>query len=572
MGAFSSRSPSYLIRNPHSYCFRMIVPADLRSAVGVRELRYSLRTGVIAEAKYRARRMAGYAQTLFRWLRKSRGSMTQPSKAEIKRMLEEYHQKSLEEAEDIRASGEHPTRVSHGKDEDPLVAQAEILGILESDTREDLARLKYDRATLEVDHFIEEQGIELDGSTDLYNWLCREILKLRIRFYNTEQRRIFGDYSDEYISEKSCATGISKGQLEESQEEVSYPLTHVIERCVAEKMRGEGWSKKTLAENLAIFDLFIELLGNVPITSIDTRMMRNYKESLMRLPPNMKKSPEYRDLSPHEILELDIEKTLSTTTINKHLRRVSALLSYAEDNGYIPRKPTVGKLPEGKREDEYRAEFDDQDLKKLLCSPMYLEDKHRHSYAFWMPLLALFTGCRMEELAQLHLDDFREMDGVWVIDVNDKGEKKVKTPSSVRLVPIHPFLLNDLACLAYVESLRTKDETRLFPELTRRRDGYGQTVTKWFTRYKISCGIDGEGGKKVFHSFRHTFVNRLKQDISVNDTLISELVGHSVDNITMGRYGKRYRPQILKEAVEKIELGFSLDHLKKSKYVVRPKS
>lgn len=44
-----TRSPSYLIRNPHSYCFRMTVPAELRPLIGKRELRYSLQTGYLKQ-------------------------------------------------------------------------------------------------------------------------------------------------------------------------------------------------------------------------------------------------------------------------------------------------------------------------------------------------------------------------------------------------------------------------------------------------------------------------------------------------------------------------------------------
>ena len=43
----SPKSPSYLVRNPYSYCFRMVVPKDLQKFVGRRELRYTLRTGYV---------------------------------------------------------------------------------------------------------------------------------------------------------------------------------------------------------------------------------------------------------------------------------------------------------------------------------------------------------------------------------------------------------------------------------------------------------------------------------------------------------------------------------------------
>jgi hypothetical protein len=41
-------SPSYLIRNPYSYCFRMKVPKDLQGIVGKKEIRYSLHTGYVS--------------------------------------------------------------------------------------------------------------------------------------------------------------------------------------------------------------------------------------------------------------------------------------------------------------------------------------------------------------------------------------------------------------------------------------------------------------------------------------------------------------------------------------------
>ena len=50
-----SKSPSYLIRNPYTYCFRMNVPKDLQPYIGKKELRYSLRTGYLGVAKQKAR-------------------------------------------------------------------------------------------------------------------------------------------------------------------------------------------------------------------------------------------------------------------------------------------------------------------------------------------------------------------------------------------------------------------------------------------------------------------------------------------------------------------------------------
>ena len=65
----SHRSPSYTIRNPYGYCFRLTVPSDLRRFVGKAELRYSLNTGYAGIAKSKARLLAGQVQEFFRRLR-----------------------------------------------------------------------------------------------------------------------------------------------------------------------------------------------------------------------------------------------------------------------------------------------------------------------------------------------------------------------------------------------------------------------------------------------------------------------------------------------------------------------
>jgi integrase len=225
------------------------------------------------------------------------------------------------------------------------------------------------------------------------------------------------------------------------------------------------------------------------------------------------------------------------------------------------------QISDAKRDDEFRDVFDAEDLRKLFQSREYLEDTHGMPYRFWMPVLGLFTGCRLEELAQLHLADLREEDGVLVIDINNEGEKSVKTKAALRKVLIHPFLLEDLPFVAYVDDLKKKGETRLFPELKKRRDGYGQTVSKWFARYKQRCGIVEDGKKKDFHSFRHTFVNALKQNREVEPVMISELVGHLVDSMTMGRYGKRYNLKALLEAIGTLNYPVDLAHLKASRFV-----
>ena len=103
-------SPSYLIHSPHSYCFRMKVPADLREFLGNRtELRYSLRTGSRRDAKEKARLIAGQIQKLFRQLRRKGSYMaSELSEGQIQDIIKGYVRDVLEEDEQERVMSEIP--------------------------------------------------------------------------------------------------------------------------------------------------------------------------------------------------------------------------------------------------------------------------------------------------------------------------------------------------------------------------------------------------------------------------------------------------------------------------------
>ena len=185
-------------------------------------------------------------------------------------------------------------------------------------------------------------------------------------------------------------------------------------------------------------------------------------------------------------------------------------------------------------------------MKKLFSTEIYTLKKFKYPYHFWLPLLALYTGARLNELCQLHLLDFETIEGIKIIQISDQnGVKKVKTKAGNRIIPIHPELIR-LGLLDFVDSLKKRGEIRLFPELKMSRDGYGQAASKWFARYSTICGVDEEG--KVFHSFRHTFINNLKQ-LGIPKEKIAELVGHEEESETFGRYGKSFEVLQMSEVV-----------------------
>lgn len=155
----------------------------------------------------------------------------------------------------------------------------------------------------------------------------------------------------------------------------------------------------------------------------------------------------------------------------------------------------------------------------------------------------------MNEICQLYVDDIIEIDGIMCFDINGDKDKRLKNIASKRMIPIHPKLI-EMGFMDYVEQLKTNGSDRLWESLPPKRDGYSHLFSKWYQRHNRLYLTQDK--KKCFHSFRHTLADTLKQ-ARVAEGVIAEILGHSNESITTGRYGKRFRPQILLDALLKLD-------------------
>ena len=152
-----------------------------------------------------------------------------------------------------------------------------------------------------------------------------------------------------------------------------------------------------------------------------------------------------------------------------------------------------------------RTPFTTQEIKKIF-DPQFYPDPHsrKNQAKFWVPIIALYHGCRLNEICQMDVNDVVQEKGIPCFSINsDSKDKSLKNSNSIRTIPIHPKLI-DMGFLMYVDYQRKSQQTKLFSELTKtKRNGYGKIVQSWFGRHLDHLGIKGRD--KVFHSFRHTF-------------------------------------------------------------------
>ena len=222
------------------------------------------------------------------------------------------------------------------------------------------------------------------------------------------------------------------------------------------------------------------------------------------------------------------------------------------------------KLVADGREEDGRKPFSNEDLSRIFSTSIYDVTRRRPrggggEAAYWLPLIALFTGARQSELAQLRIEDLKQdsESGLWFFDIGTEGGRSIKTASSRRTVPVHPHLVS-VGLLRYRQSLIVDQRGGaacggdLWPDI--KSDAEGRRAgpwSKWFNRYlRVNAKVLDAG--KVFHSFRHTF-KRMCRDAGLAEEMHDALTGHSGGGV--GRsYGGGFGLRALAEAMRRIEV------------------
>ena len=229
---------------------------------------------------------------------------------------------------------------------------------------------------------------------------------------------------------------------------------------------------------------------------------------------------------------------LGVRTVDNYTTVLNGLLMWAQEKSYFPdsrRLPTAGqaivkKAARNRRKDKANPAYTPSQLVKLFNHERYQFDLAHH---FWPPLIALFTGARRREIAQLLLDDIRTVDGIPAISINilDDVDKSVKSEAAKRLIPVHPELIA-IGFLDYVEDVREQGlGPELFPGIgTNQHKEKGNAIGNAWRRYRETMDMAGENAP-TFHSFRSSALTVLKAN-GVSFEMRCQLAGHEINHVS----------------------------------------
>lgn len=233
----------------------------------------------------------------------------------------------------------------------------------------------------------------------------------------------------------------------------------------------------------------------------------------------------------------------TTKTARDRFTWVKSLLKYAtRDLELLTKSPWEG-LDIAAKTTSKRRPWRPDELTTLFSQPLFQQyalpstTKAGEDAAYWVPLLGLFTGARISELAQLRPQDVIDHHHPAMLSISDEGtDQALKTEASVRSVPIHPELVR-LGFLDYVEKVRETKASTLWPSMKLRKGKAGGYISQWFGLFRRSIGMMETNPD--FHSFRHLVRTQMAR-AGVDSKAQDHITGHK----TSGSVGTRVYQEV----------------------------
>lgn len=562
----SGPRPVHLSRRGAVYVARFRLPSDLAKRLGIAEVRRSLLTKDLAEARRRCLLAAAWFSTAVEQLR----GMTDLSRSDLEKAVRVFFERLQQEVDQPR---EIPADHFDREVDFQLEATRNRIAVLDGQ----LIANQFSPAV----QWNAEELVRLLGATlpDLTEQLRLVAMQLAARAereqmqYLTHQltspATVFAPSDQLFLpgAPTSSPTALHSPQITPttSGKTLSEASAEYLRK---KKIKGVGLSQITELERS--LGWLQEVLGadrRLPTVTKDE--MRTFRDDLERLEVSLRgRRAPFKDR-----LTNDPTKQIRSVTSTRYWKAIQSFFEWCTVELSLPADPTLGlKIEKRKHEQPESPEpFSEDELRKFLQTPVfagYKPIKHfstpgpcrKRGPQFWAGILPLYTGLRAGEFTQLLPSDFvfdHEIPHLKVQEVDGSGEKvkSTKNLASIRDVPLAPDLLT-LGLREYVERRAKRfPKDRVFSYFRtgtqgRKSDG----MSKFWLAYLKLFGLWKPG--RATHVMRHTIIARLRA-LEIAEEDISAFVGHSGKTMT-SRYGGAYPLARKAGTAAKLNYGFDL--------------
>lgn len=268
---------------------------------------------------------------------------------------------------------------------------------------------------------------------------------------------------------------------------------------------------------------------------------------------------KYKDKSIEQIIEMPPVKTYSIKTLNVTIEAIASMFEWGVREGYLDKNNAKSLQIKDERQDiELKEPFTAEDIQKIFFSGNFTPDKITNPAYYWVPLIGLYTGMRLEEICQLHCIDISQVNDIWYFNIttlvadNSTEIKLLKNKNAQRQVPIHSKLVQ-LGVIDFFKQIKEAGSERVFHELTKtdKSPKFGKNVGRAFSRYLQKCDIIMD--KKSFNSLRHTFSHYFKVR-NLHNNLFRQVFGHGIIELAARQYGGKFPvEQCYNEIINKLD-------------------
>lgn len=367
----------------------------------------------------------------------------------------------------------------------------------------------------------------------------------------------------------------------------SLTLSQAIKEYL-ENLADRERSKSTMKAYHATLEILLAVAGDVPVASIDHKVIGKFYKNLRWWPHRARSFRHLKHLSPREILDFGIARakpqTLADATEDRHTAGLNAFFETLLTIGQVPRNPmALAKRDRSGQQApkvKVRHPFTQIELGQIFNPAVFVPWSKKYPHTWWIPQIALFTGARVDEIAQLRAADigmdngamcffFRPVEGA-EIETDGMRERTFKNGYSMRIVPIAKALL-DAGLLTFVEEVKAAGLVRLFPQLkagvdriTGELNGAGYSIghIQQFGDY-LRENTNIKKGTST-HAFRHLITTALTAQ-DVPDAVIASITGHAPSKskfVHLDGYKAKQPEEVLRPkqvaAINKFDPGVAL--------------
>lgn len=365
------------------------------------------------------------------------------------------------------------------------------------------------------------------------------------------------------VSQSSLATSIA------AKLEAAPRSAHPISSVFAEWRRYSKAATKSKDEFERGIRLFIAHFGDVPVEAITKHMIVEWKRLLERLPAQAKK--EVTCLTPLEQVaraEADGLRTLSGQTATKYLQAMRSTLKFARKemliiDGDLATDDVTIEIDEYEKVDV--SSFDEEQMALIFSQAVMTDPDAGDDATYWFLLSAPFTGCRVEETAQLRPTNIRAEKNTSFIAIeldriaerrkraaSDGIKKRLKTKlTTKRNIPVH-WILEEAGFLEFAKLMEGRGSDWLFDNLSeyKKYDQRGKYMSNKIMRFLRRIGIKDR--ENVYHSFRHSLKRELRDDEQTKEEISDLLTGHSFSESVGRKYARGAGLKTLAAAVNRV--------------------